>query len=201
MTKLEFLNGLRQGLSDLPLRDKEDRISFYSEMIDDRIEDGASESDAVDSIGSVESVTEQILSQSPIATLVKERVSKKGRIGTAALILIIAGSPIWLSLLIAGAAVVIATFAALWSMGIALWSVAAALAACTLAGIASSSVLIFSGNVPAAVFMIGGGIFCFGLSVFMFFACKAATKGLAVLTAKTAVGIATLFVKRRSAQR
>ena len=47
MKKEAFLNELRSRLSGLPHGDLEDRISFYAEMIDARIEDGMSEEDAI----------------------------------------------------------------------------------------------------------------------------------------------------------
>ena len=48
MNKEEFLSELRTKLSGLPQEDIEERISFYSEMIDDRMEDGISEEEAVE---------------------------------------------------------------------------------------------------------------------------------------------------------
>ena len=50
MNKQEFLAQLRKQLSGLPLKDAEDRITFYSEMIDDRMEEGLSEPEAVSAI-------------------------------------------------------------------------------------------------------------------------------------------------------
>ena len=43
MNKQEFLAELRRGLSGLPRDDIEERLSFYGEMLDDRIEEGLSE--------------------------------------------------------------------------------------------------------------------------------------------------------------
>ena len=43
MTKKEFLSGLRKKLSGLPQEDSEERLNFYSEIIDDRVEEGLSE--------------------------------------------------------------------------------------------------------------------------------------------------------------
>lgn len=40
MSKQEFLAELRKALSGLPQGDIEDRLTFYSEMIDDRMEEG-----------------------------------------------------------------------------------------------------------------------------------------------------------------
>ena len=47
MNKQEFLAQLRKGLSGLPKEDIDERLTFYSEMIDDRMEDGIPEETAV----------------------------------------------------------------------------------------------------------------------------------------------------------
>ena len=46
MSKQEFLDQLRARLSGLPRQDVIERLNFYSEMIDDRMEEGLSEEDA-----------------------------------------------------------------------------------------------------------------------------------------------------------
>ena len=51
MNKQEFIVALCDRLVGLPEQEVEDRIGFYCEMIDDRIEDGLSEEDAVAAIG------------------------------------------------------------------------------------------------------------------------------------------------------
>ena len=43
MNKQEFLAELRKGLSGLPQDDIEERLIFYDEMLEDRIEEGLSE--------------------------------------------------------------------------------------------------------------------------------------------------------------
>ena len=47
MNKQEFLDELRKGLCGLPSEDIEERINFYSEMIDDRMEEGLTEEESV----------------------------------------------------------------------------------------------------------------------------------------------------------
>ena len=54
MSKKVFLVKLIIKLSNLPKDDLEERINFYSEMIDDRIEDGFSEEDAINDIGTLD---------------------------------------------------------------------------------------------------------------------------------------------------
>ena len=53
MTKQEFLLNLRKGLLGLPPQDIEERLAFYNEMIEDRIEDGLSEEEAVAEMGRI----------------------------------------------------------------------------------------------------------------------------------------------------
>ena len=46
MTKLKFLFELRDRLEGLPYDEVEERLNFYSEMIEDRMEEGLSEEEA-----------------------------------------------------------------------------------------------------------------------------------------------------------
>ena len=61
MNKEEFLNALRSALAGLPQEDIEERLAFYSESIDDRVEDGLTEEEAVEAIGTVAEVRELAL--------------------------------------------------------------------------------------------------------------------------------------------
>ena len=61
MDKKAFLDELREKLSGLPEEDIEERVAFYREMIDDRIEDGVPEEEAVEGVGTVDSVVELVL--------------------------------------------------------------------------------------------------------------------------------------------
>lgn len=99
MDKQEFLSKLRAKLSGLPQKDLEERLSFYSEMIDDRIEEGLSEEDAVKELGTVDEVAGQIIADIPLSKLVKERIKPKRALNVWDVLLAI-GSPIWLSLMI-----------------------------------------------------------------------------------------------------
>jgi uncharacterized membrane-anchored protein YitT (DUF2179 family) len=65
MTKSEYLAALQQKLSALSPADIKGYTDYYAEMIDDRIEEGMTEKDAVDAVGSVEDAAEKILSENP----------------------------------------------------------------------------------------------------------------------------------------
>ena len=77
MTKLEFISSLYERLSGIPKKELEDRISFYVEAIEDRIEDRLSEADAVAEVGSADEIAEAILSEIPITRLVKDKIKPK----------------------------------------------------------------------------------------------------------------------------
>ena len=65
MNKTEFLDALRHALGKLPSYEVEQSIAFYAEMIDDRIEDGMSEQEAVAALGSVHAIAAQIVAETP----------------------------------------------------------------------------------------------------------------------------------------
>ncbi|MGN1444520.1 MAG: DUF1700 domain-containing protein [Acutalibacteraceae bacterium] len=198
MSKQDFIDELRKGLSGLPQNDIEERLAFYSEMIDDRTEEGLSEDDAICEIGTVNEVVSQIVAEYPLSKLVKERVRPKRTLRAWEVVLLLLGSPVWLSLLIAAFAVVLSAYVVIWSVVISLWAIEVSLAACSLAGVISVAVLSFQGNRLAGIAMLGAGIFCVGLSIFCFFACKEATKGTLLLTKKIALGIKSLFIGKES---
>ncbi len=196
MNKTEFLDALRKALSGLPKDEVEARIEFYSEMIDDRIEDGLREEEAVSDIGSIDEIVDQITADIPLGRLVKERIKTKKKLSGWNITLLILGFPVWLPLLAAMFAVAVAVYAVIWSVDISLWSVFASLAG-TSFGIAVMSVMYFvQGNIPVALAMSGATLVCTGLAILSFFGCKAATKGIVILTKKLALGIKRLFVRK-----
>ncbi len=165
MNKQEFLAQLRKGLSGSPQADIEERLTFYSEMIDDRIEDGLSEEEAIRQIGPIDPLIAQSAADAPA-----KKAKPKRRLRIWEILLLVLGSPVWLSLLIAAFAVVLSLYAALWAVFV---SLAGSAVGCVAAGI----VFLCCGDVLPGFAAIGAGLFCAGLSIFMFHACKAATKG------------------------
>ena len=199
MRKQEFLAQLRKGLSGLPPKDRDERLAFYSEMIDDRMEEGCPEEEAVGEIGSVDDIVSQILADTPLTKLVKEKIKPAKKWSAWEILLLILGSPIWLSLLIAVFAVAVSLFAVLWSVIISLWAAFGAVAACAFAGIVGGVIMACFGNVFPGVALIGAGIVCAGLAIFLFFGCKLATKGTALLAKYTVLGMKKGFAKKEAA--
>ena len=196
MNKQEFITQLRAKLSGLPKQDVEERLAFYGEMIDDRMEEGLSEEEAVSAVGTVDEIVEQIVADLPLTRLVKEKIRPKRTLRAWEIVFLVLGSPIWLSLLIAAFVVVLALYAVLWSLIISVWAVFGALAGCTLGGLAAGIIFTVLGNLWPGLALISAALVCAGLSIFAFVGCLAATKGTVLLTKKIAIGIKNCFRRR-----
>lgn len=111
MTKKEFLAALRRRLRAVPQAELRERLGFYSEIIDDKMEEGLTEGEAVADAGNVDEIAEQILAEVEIP-----KTKAKAPASPWQIILLIIGSPVWLSILIS-------VYAVMWSVVITLWAV------------------------------------------------------------------------------
>ena len=199
MTKREFIKKLRAKLSDFPSGEVEERLNFYSEMIDDKIEEGVLEETAVDEIGCVEDIACQIRAERGTIDLPKQKNRSPRRLKGWEIVLLVLGAPIWLSLLIAAvavlASVLVTVFAVLFSAVISLWAAELALCASVLGGGIGGIVFICGGKTTTGLVLIGAVLVCAGLSVLLYYACKAATNGVCVLIKKCAFWLKKLFKK------
>lgn len=188
---------MHDKLSGLPQGDVEERISFYIEMIEDRMEEGLSEEEAVASVGSVDEIVSQIIAEIPLAKIAKEKMKPK-RIKAWEILLLILGVPLWVPLLIAAASVAVSLYAAVWSVVVSVWAAFVSVATSAFAGVIAGIGFASGGIVLPGVALIGGGLFCAGLAVFLFFGSLAATKGMVKLTKKLILCIKKWFVKKEA---
>ena len=199
MNKQEFLEQLRRGLSGLPQEDIEERLNFYGEMIDDRIEEGLSEPEAVAAIGTVGDVVSQILAETPLTKIVKEKIRPKSRIKPWMIVLLILGSPLWIPIMLAVIAIVLSVYIVVWSVIISLWAIFVSLIASALGGTVSAVYFAICGRGLSALATLAVGLLSAGLAIVMFFVCLAATKGVVWLTKKFAVGLKYMLVGKETA--
>ena len=199
MSKQEFLVQLRKGLSGFPQGDIEERVTFYSEMIDDRIEEGITEEEAVAAVGSAREIVAQVVAEIPFAKIAKERIKSIRQLRVGEIVLLALGSPIWISLGIAAVAVILSLYISLWAVIISLWAVFASFAACSIGGVLACVVFTVGCNAASGLAMFAAGIVCAGLAIFMFYGCKAVTDGTLILTKKMAILTKNCFVKKEVA--
>ena len=194
MNKKQFLSRLKKGLRHLPRSERRKYLDLYSESIADRIEEGATEEEAVASFGTPTEEAEKICAE---AGFTPPSVNEKRKLKAWEIVLLAVGSPIWLSLGIAVFAVVLAFFIVFWALDIVLWALELCFPACGLAGLVGGAALICNGHFPQGLFLIGCGLICVGLGVFWFFLCHIATKGVAKLTSETALFISKIITGRK----
>lgn len=196
MSKQDFLTQLRKGLSGLPQDDVEERLTFYSEMIEDRIEEGLSEEEAVSAVGDIDEIVQQVIADIPLIRIANERIRPKRHLKVWEIVLLVIGSPIWLSLGIAAAAVILALYVSVWSVIISLWAIFGSLAVCAIGSVPACIIFTAGGSGVSGIAMLAAGIVCAGLSILMFYGCMATTKGTLILTKKIAIWIKNCFIKK-----
>ena len=135
MTKTEFVLEMTERLSPVPFDELEERLAFYLEMIDDRMEEGFSEAEAVSAAGSMDEIAAQILSEIPLSRLIKEKIRPKRRLKAWEIAFLVLGSPIWLPLLLAAFAVALSLYVSLWAVILSLWAVFVSVAAGSISGV------------------------------------------------------------------
>lgn len=200
MTKSDFLAELSVRLNGFSREDIAASLAYYNEMIDDRIEDGASEEEAVAAIGTPAQAAAHILEDMPLGKLLKVKLSGGKKLPTWAVILLIVGSPIWIALLASIFSVVISLFSAIWSVIISLCAAWLAFAVSPLAGIFLLVISTVQGNLGGGLVLLGVGCMLGGLSIFLFKPCLFLLKGGWFLTKKLFLAIKRCFIKKEAIQ-
>ncbi len=145
MTKKEFLKKLKRGLAPMGGYERQQALDYYDEMIDDRIESGKTEEEAVDELGSPESVVEKTLREAGIDADKSGSFFKddKGNVKTGWVVVLIVGAPLWFGL-------------ACGLFGLAL-------------GLFCGALGLIAGIVGACVGMVAGGAASVGFGIYTLF--------------------------------
>ena len=196
MTKQEFIAALGTLLSGLPREEFDRTLAYYNEMIDDRMEDGVTEADAVLALGDPREVAKQVIVDTSMIKLARERVKPKRRLRTWEIVLLSVGSPVWVPLAIAAIAVFFALYAVLWTLDAVAWIVGAAFAVSAVEGVVATIPAILAGNIGVALFYLGAGIALAGLSIFTYFGARAATRGTLQLSKRIWLGAKRALVRK-----
>ena len=173
MKKKEFLDALSKRLSGLPKREREERVNFYREMIDDRIEEGIPEEEAVAGVGTVDGIVSQIMADRPAVASDPPKKSGGGRIGLILLLLL--GFPVWFPILLS---LFITVVSVVFSLFVALWAIEISLAAGAVGGVGSFFVMLATGQPGTAFLTLGVALVSGGLAILLFFGAVAATRAL-----------------------
>ena len=194
MNKYEFLEELRGKLRGIPLEDIYSTIDFYSEMIDDRVEDGMTIEEAIKEIGTPDEIAKEIFSTIPLKKLVKEKVRPKHRLRFWEMLFIVLGSPVWLSVLISMLSIVLSIYIVLWSVVLTFICVDITFFASTLALFTGAVGMMISSYVPEGIMLIGAGLVMGALSLFTMLFVKVLIKGTVWLSKQIIILIKRMFM-------
>ena len=195
MTKADFLRLLERALSQLSEEERQKNLEYYSELLDDMMEEGMTEAEATAKLGSPNQIAQSILQEMPLGKLVSTRMKPKSGWTPLAIVLTVVGSPVWVPLLLAGVAVVLALFVSIWALGFAAVAVVIALAVAVVAApiIAIRAAVM---TLPLGLILLGAGLVLLGLCVLGGLMAVELCKLLWQLTVWLAHKIKGLFIRK-----
>lgn len=188
MNKTEFLNDLKKKLTSLQAAEREKFISYYDEMIEDLIENGKTEEEAVKEIGDVDKIAKDIMEDADFGSDKNMSIGMKSVIG----LLIILGFPMWGSLLLAAASLVLSAYIIIWCLpimtgGLAIGGIGAGV------GSALGSFFILSHSVGRAIFQFGVGMFLTGVGILSTLLTIYVSKNILVISKKFTLWLGHFF--------
>ena len=186
VNKMQFLRAVQEKTVHMPPSEVNRLLEYYNEMIDEAVEEGLSEEEAVDRLGTWEEICAQIeefrTSEPQQTEPIKEEPAKepqnpipdkkpKKRISLPmwAVVLLILTSPVWgtivLTLLIVLFAVIFSLVVIVGALVISLFAIVVALAAVGVVGIPAGVVLLATSGIAPFLLTLGGGLVCVGLAI------------------------------------
>ncbi|MBQ7545646.1 MAG: DUF1700 domain-containing protein [Clostridia bacterium] len=181
MNKEAFLSSLRHALADIPQEDLEKSVEFYSEMLDDRIEDGMTEEAAVSSVGDVSEIASQIRADLPLPTLMRMKMPRR-QLRPWEIILLILGSPVWLPILASLFIILLSVYLVIWSLVLSLFAVAIYLICGFVCGIVLSALNYLHVDLLHAALLFGMSCILGGFSIILCMLSVRLIKGVCKLT-------------------
>lgn len=153
MNRTEFINELNEKLVTLSSNDREEAISYYSEIIDDAVEEGKSEKKAIKELGDINDIIKRIIESQ------ETNKSSHNDIFTKRLLFILA-SPFIFS----GIALLISMFLVAYSVILSLYCIVFSTGLITIAYLINFFLVVFT--FPAfGIFSIGLSVLSFGMTI------------------------------------
>ena len=153
------------------------------------------EAEATAKLGSPNQIAQSILQEMPLGKLVSTRMKPKSGWTPLAIVLAVVGSPVWVPLLLAAVAVVLAVFVSIWALGFAAVAVVLGL---VVAVVATPIIAIKAATLtlPVGLLLLGAGLVLLGLCVLGGLMAVELCKLLWQLTVWLAHKIKGLFIRK-----
>lgn len=167
MDKNGFLARLQAALADLPAQDVARSTAYWAEMIDDRMEDGLSEAEAVQAMGDINAIAAQIRAESTHPQTEDAPTPAPRRMPGWTVALLALTAVVWIPLVLAAVIVALALYISVWAVMVSLCAVVIGLGAAALAGAAGAVGYLLGGMAAQALLTLGAGLLCAGLTVLL----------------------------------
>nr|WP_249436012.1 DUF1700 domain-containing protein [Paenibacillus sp. Marseille-Q4541] len=188
VTKSKFLSELAEKLKNLPQSEISKSIDFYSEIIDDRMEEGMSEEEAVNGLGNVEDIAREVMLDS---TSLLKLIVPNSSLSKSDIALLVFASPLFIIMF----ALIFTFYAIVWLLIITLFLIELAFLLTGITGVVAS-IINFGDNIPFSLLMFFGGLICVGIGIFTFSPIKLISKKIIGLTIRVMRKIKSIFRKR-----
>lgn len=193
MNKREYLDRLTELLACLPPDQRIESVSFYAEMIDDRVEEGMTEEEAVAALDAPGVAAEAILDDLPAVPRAVAKTRRKSRVLLWAIVII--GWPVLLPIAVSFVLAAVLIYLAIWLCAVCVWVVAIGLLIGLPLGIVCAFWGVAAGNVPFAVVEFGAALLCGALGALCLRGAFVATRQFARLSRIWAAKALSPFVK------
>lgn len=194
MNKQEFLQEIEKRLEGLPEEEIRRSHDYFSEMIDDRMEDGMPEEEAVAAVGSIDDAVEEILKDVPLSKVIQAKARKRGKLKAWEIVLLVVGSPVWVPLLLCFFIVLLVLYVALWAIVIAFFAADLAILVAGIGAVVCGVVSLFHMPVSLPLAAVAAGLFLIGGALLLVIPLIKLAKVTGILAKKIVLWIKSWFV-------
>ncbi len=198
MNRAEYLDEIKSKLLGLSESDIDKALEFYKEALDDRMEDGLSEEQAINAVGTADEVADQILMDTPLPKLVSATVKPKRAMRAWEIVLLILGAPLWIPLVITVFALALTVVCVIFSLIIAVVAIVFAFIVGGLAALIAGLVGFIAGDGIVALAKFGAALIMIGAGALLFLPCKSLVLWLIELCGRFFKWIKKQFVRRKN---
>lgn len=176
MNKGEFLSQLRLRLGVLSEQEIEKTIQYYSEIIDDMLEEGLSEEEAVGNLESVDEIARRIIEENSgaLQSAHTENAQSGKKTRTWLIVLLICLFPVWITLF--------CVYIAVWAAVVSLLAAGVGMTLSLPLTAVGAAYTFMEAGWNSGVFELGAALIISGLGVLLFIGMLYLIKSLIVLT-------------------
>lgn len=191
MSKIEFLKELEANLRKMNDSEKNKFITYYDEIISDYIENGMTEEEAVNKIGSPAKIAVELLEDYDSVRLRLPITQNKA----TNMVLTIIGFPLWGSVLLSVILLILSGYIILWCAPIATGAGSVGFFIAALVGVVGAP-FVMTQNISIGVMQLGAGIASIGISVLLGYITIVLSKNFVIITKKYNAKLVKLYKKK-----